>query len=660
MNRQTEPWVLGVNTSHHHGSMCLLKGSEIVVAIQEERLTRTKRDALRGFKPLSLNYCLDYAGITAADLNLAVGCGVTWQQRTAEWLKAILPEVPILTIPHHLGHAVGAFATSGFSEAAILVVDGAGNIISDLTIDSPHIAKRAVIPNSAAALEIASLYQGAGTKIQNLEKHFGDWFMQAPPEAMRPYGSLGGLYAAVAEVIFGCSTDMGDLAGRVMGLAPYGKPEIPCHEFFNIINGRFVFHQTVAKRFASFSREADGSSTHPVLAASVQAALEEALLYLVKHLKEMCPSNNLVFSGGVALNSVANERIVREGGFQNVYFMPVAEDSGNAVGAAYYGLWTLTQQNTTQPLKHDAFGKRYQPHEIDAAIASTPGVVVCPSDDVIDTVVTLLIEGKIIGWLQGRSELGPRALGQRSILCDPRRADGKDYLNRRVKHRESFRPFAPAVLLEEVNHWFELDDVNPECPFMLRVCRFRDDKSALVPAVVHVDQTGRLQTVTPTRNGRFYDLIQAFYQRTGVPILLNTSFNVAGEPIVESPEDALWCLLSTGVDYCILEDRIVTKADRYGSILDLRPYVTALSYQLKSASAQASTPVIVSFQVKNQWGEFESKGEVEWLKLLEQIDGIKTGWTLFQEFQRTHHRLDQPSFIQLLGLLRRRFIIGFR
>lgn len=565
-----------------------------------------------------------------------------------------------MTIPHHLGHAVGAFATSGFSDAAILVVDGAGNIINDLTIDQPRVAKQAVIPNSAARLEIASLYQGAGTKIFNLEKHFGDWFMQASPKTMRPYGSLGGLYATVAEVIFGSSTDIGDLAGRVMGLAPYGKPKIPCHEFFDIEDGRFVFHQIVAKRFALLKREADGSSTHPVLAASVQAALEEALLYLVKHLKEMCPSDNLVFSGGVALNSVANERIVREGGFQNVYFMPVAEDSGNAVGAAYYGLWTLTQQNTTQLLKHDAFGKRYQTHEIDAAIARTPSVVVCPSDNVIDTVVTLLIEGKIIGWLQGRSELGPRALGQRSILCDPRRADGKDYLNSRVKHRESFRPFAPAVLLEEANHWFELDDVNPECPFMLRVCRFRDDKHGLVPAVVHVDQTGRLQTVTPARNGRFYDLIQAFYQRTGVPILLNTSFNVAGEPIVESPEDALWCLLYTGVDYCVLEDRIVTKADRYGSILDLRPYVTALSYQLKSASSQASTPVIVSFQVKNQWGEFESKGEVEWLKLLEQIDGIKTGWTLFQEFQRTRHQLDQSSFIQLLGLLRRRFIIGFR
>jgi len=173
--------------------------------------------------------------------------------------------------------------------------------------------------------------------------------------------------------------------------------------------------------------------------------------------------------------------------------------------------------------------------------------------------VELLCDGKIIGWFDGRSELGPRALGQRSILCDPRRPDGKEILNRRVKMREPFRPFAPAVLLEEAGNWFELDGAAPDSPFMLRVCEVKREKRNEVPAVVHVDGTGRLQTLTRETNGRFYELVQSFHERTGVPILLNTSFNRMGEPIVETPRDAIECLLNTGLDGCVFDDRIVCK-----------------------------------------------------------------------------------------------------
>jgi hypothetical protein len=268
---------------------------------------------------------------------------------------------------------------------------------------------------------------------------------------------------------------------------------------------------------------------------------------------------------------VANERIIRESKFKDVYIIPAAEDSGAAIGAAYYGLWHLGKKNTRRRLLHDAVGREYTSSAARQAVAETPAVEAIESKDVISDAADLLVDGKILGWFQGRSELGPRALGQRSILCDPRRPDGKEVLNSRVKHREAFRPFAPVVLLEKVRDWFELDGINPESAYMLRICLFKEDKKDLVPAVVHADGTGRFQTVTKEANGPFYNLIKEFGERTGVPIILNTSFNTMGMPIVETPQDALLCFLSTGIDYCVLEDVIVKKRDRILLGLDSTP-----------------------------------------------------------------------------------------
>jgi carbamoyltransferase len=291
----------------------------------------------------------------------------------------------------------------------------------------------------------------------------------------------------------------------------------------------------------------------------VQSALEDALLYLVKHLRELCRSENLCYAGGVALNSVANERIIRESGFKNIYIMAAAEDSGTAIGAAYHGLWQLTQHNTQRPILHDAPGRTYTPAVISDAVNATENVYAVNSTNVISDAVELLCDGKIIGWFDGGSELGPRALGQRSILCDPRQPDAKDTLNRRVKMREPFRPFAPAMLLEEASRWFEFGDTAPESPFMLRVVGVKPEKRDEVPAIVHVDVTGRLQTLTHENNGRFYELVRKFKEKTDVPILLNTSFNRMGQPIIETPADAIACLLDTGLDCCVFEDRIVFK-----------------------------------------------------------------------------------------------------
>ena len=344
-----------------------------------------------------------------------------------------------------------------------------------------------------------------------------------------------------------------------MGLAPYGSAEFPSSDFFEIANEKFCFKDNVPFKFRHDERWPNRTSEYEALASSVQAALEDALLYLVQHLRERCRSDNLCYAGGVALNSVANERIIRESGFKNVYIMPAAEDSGAAIGAAYHGLWQLTQHNSQCRILHDAPGRTYTLADVSAALDQTSNVNVVHSTNVISDAVELVCDGKIIGWFDGGSELGPRALGQRSILCDPRQPDAKDTLNRRVKMRESFRPFAPAVLLEEAPNWFEFDGATPESPFMLRVCQVKHEKKDRVPAVVHVDGTGRLQTLTRENNGRFYELVKKFHEETGVPILLNTSFNRMGQPIIETPADAIQCLVDTGLDCCVFEDRIVFK-----------------------------------------------------------------------------------------------------
>lgn len=559
MNEQ--PWILGISASHN-GSACLLKGDEIVVAIQEERLSRFKRHRIRGAGPSkAVAYCLDYAGLAPSDLNLVV---LSVQGRVTDEINDIRREpllnvvthnLPTLAIPHHYGHAFSAFATSGFREAAILVVDGAGSPATDFTAEELKTLNGLAVDDG---WEMISLYHGSGTTITPLEKHVverGAWLMMHDGE-MPSFGSLGGMFSATAQQIFGEVTE----AGKVMGLAPYGEAIFPATDFFEITKGEFDFKDMVPLRFRHSERWPHCARDYEALSGSVQAALEEALLYLVQHIRELSGSENLCYAGGVALNSVANERIIRESGFKNVYIIPAAEDSGVAIGAAYYGLWTLTQHNALRPLIQDAPGRSYSLADVSAAVDGNEHVRVMYSTDVLADAVDLLSDGKIIGWFDGGSELGPRALGQRSILCDPRRPDAKETLNRRVKMREAFRPFAPAVLLEEAANWFEFAETTPESPFMLRVVPVRQERKEQVPAIVHVDGTGRVQTLTRTNNGRFYELVQKFYEQTGVPILLNTSFNRMGQPIVETPADAIECLLSTGLDCCVFADRIVFKA----------------------------------------------------------------------------------------------------
>lgn len=653
MTVQNKPWVLGISSSHN-GAVCLLKGSEIVAAIQEERLARVKRRRLQGALPsLSINYCLQHAGITPRDLSLITYCvqgkaGAALEDVALNpLLQAVHHGVPILNISHHLAHAASAFAVSGFEDSAILVVDGVGSPEEDFSAAERSAVKTPVIDG----WETISLYSAEGASFTPLEKHLVERARWVTWELLRmpQFRSLGGIFSAAAWQIFGDHLE----AGKVMGLAPYGTPEFPVGDFFDIVDGRFEYHDTVPARFDHADRWPKRQEEYKNLACSSQLALEEALMWLTRHLREICPSRNLCYAGGVALNSVANERIIRESGFEDVYIIPAAEDSGCAIGAAYYGLWQLTGQNEKRRLRHDAVGRPYSKEEIAQGIDRTPGIVAVEPADPIAEAVDLLCAGKIIGWFEGRSELGPRALGQRSILCDPRAPDAKAVLNSRVKHREEFRPFAPVIPLREAGNWFEMDGFDLASPFMLRICRFREEKQPLVPAVVHVDGTGRIQTVTPEENGRFYRLIEKFHEKTGVPIIINTSFNVMDEPIVETPEDAIWCFLSTGIDACVLEDRIVTKKPGFRSILDFYPYVTCsrisetrLIHDGQIGSAEDNESY-VAFSVTTSWGPTRQIASPNVLPVLSLIDGKTDGWTLLEKLSGRQVKLpDQQSLVR--------------
>jgi carbamoyltransferase len=665
------PLILGISSSHN-GSACLIRGAEILVAIQEERLSRVKRDRVSGGRSfLSWRYCLEAAGARLADVDLVVCCGQDYSGHPSEdislnrELQLRRRRIPWITVPHHLGHAVGAYCTSGFERAAVLVIDGLGSPSADLSEQ-----ERAVIRGDQhdSVWESMSLYEVDEHGARPLEKlvtpysdpQRGARGRLALPDWDLPYsGTLGRLYGGAANQIFGDPT----AAGKVMGLAAYGSPDIPVNDFYEVRDGVYEFRDRVPRSFATRRRWPQLRERYEVLAASVQVAVEEAVLALLRRLQELTPCRDLCYAGGVALNSVANERIVREGGFDNVYIMPAAEDSGVSIGAAYYGVLHLMGRLPRRRLGIDALGAPYSPGAITAAVDAAPCIVARCSDGIVVETVDRLTAGQIGGWFQGRSELGPRALGSRSIICDPRPADAKERLNARVKRREMFRPFAPVLPLEDVAEWFEVDHAPHESPFMLRVLRFRPDKAALVPAVVHADGTGRVQTVTP-ENGLFHDLVMEFKRRTGIPVLLNTSFNVAGEPIVETPTDALWTLLEVDLDFCVLGDTVVTKQEGYDSLLQLVPMIGDHDYRIRRRSSGGVLPPgrigtgLMDFEVETPWGRVMRTLNGLQFAVLAEIDGTRTGWEILAALEaRPGAKVSADWLLQSLAQLRRLGIV---
>ena len=655
----TSPWVLGYSISHN-GAVCLLRGGELVVAIQEERVRGEKRARLgRLDESVALRYCLDYAGIGVEQLSAIVACAFSGESLKGSTIWSQGWKGKFLSIPHHLGHAWAAFAQSGFEDATILVVDGQGGSKHTLPDEELVNLKFADIPGQSAHHEIVSIYHADASGIRCVEKHIGQWIVA--PEGLgkranfSQFGSIGGMFSAASDYIFGNAMD----AGKVMGLAAFGQANYPVDDFFTIdADGQFHFSPVLTQKLQALEPWPKNQAEHRDLAASVQAALEVAMTALVRRARLLGTSVNLCLVGGVALNNVANEQIVAMPEFERVFVMPAAEDSGPAIGAAYFGLHALGHKSAFSPIVQDAPGRPYSAVEVQEAAAQMPGIELARSTRVIDEAVELLLQGKVLGWFQGGSELGPRALGQRSIIADPRRADCKDRLNLQVKHREAFRPFAPAILEECVADWFVLPKKDPTSPFMLRTFAFHPEQAVRVPGAVHQDGSGRLQTLTAARNGRFHALVCAFAAQTGVPILVNTSFNVMGEPIVETPEDAMFSLLYTQLDAVVIDDFLVTRRPTFRSVLQLVPMLAARSITVQNLILQRRQEF--SARVERYGLEFQVSLPETVMPMIELMDGKRSCQSIHQHLIATRGWPKETAFIlQILRHLRRVGVIRF-
>lgn len=596
-------YVLGLNKYDHDVSAVLLRDGVPVVGVCKERLTRAKYDG--GLPDAPVAYCLRAAGIRFSDIDHVVQNSYTLTIPELEHdllsrvhalhlppdERELLARSPLFRNPsavnvsHHLAHAYSAFAVSPFDEGAVMVVDGVGSHRRDVTEALPpgdvgHPADR----------ESESYYAFRGNEIRAVRKV---WLPVTPgvlSEDFTKLPGIGAVYSRVAEYVF----QHWNKCGEVMGLAAFGGPRPDLPPLFGVRDGA-----TWALRWWPESLRnpwvddgaGDGAweaSAHQQewrdLCWRAQTDLEDALLERARELHRATGARNLVLAGGVALNCVANGRIARETPFENVWVQPAAGDSGIAVGCAYYGELAVAGRPRAHVMHTDFLGREYSASEIDEALARKPWAPflrATRSSDVAGDTARLLADGRVVGWFQGGSELGPRALGHRSILCDPRSPLAKDRLNARVKHRQAFRPFAPAVPLELADAWFE---PGPPSPHMLLVRRVRPDRATLVPAIVHTDGTARLQTVEERHDPLFHRLLHAFGAATGVPVLVNTSFNVKGEPIVETPLDALLCFLATDMDVLVLGDRIVEKR---GAFHPLRRFLFELARAQKAESVGA-------------------------------------------------------------------------
>ncbi|WP_066657485.1 MULTISPECIES: carbamoyltransferase family protein [unclassified Sphingomonas] len=600
--------ILGISAYYHDAAASLVVDGVVVAAAQEERFTRLRHDP--AFPAHAIRACLATAGVSAEDIDLvafyekpflkfdriletflavAPRGAASFRRNIGEWLgnklfqkqqlaqalgdvlgNAVRWDERLVFSEHHLSHAASAFYPSPFDSAAVLTLDGVGEWTT------------------------TSLAVGAGNRLTVLrEIHF-------------PH-SLGLLYSAFTEYA-GFRVNSGEY--KLMGLAPYGQPRFADRIRRHLIDirpdGSFrldlrYFDYCSGDRMTGRAFHAlFGGPPHPLdappgqlqmdLAASIQLVLEEVVVALARDIRESTGEPNLCLAGGVALNCVANARLLREGIFDRIWVQPAAGDAGGAVGAALVAHHLHGEGADPAPRRarsrDDAadgmggalLGPSYAQEAIERRLADVGCVFdVLADDHVLDTTARLLAEGAVVGWHQGRSEFGPRALGARSILADPRPPGMQRHLNAAVKFRESFRPFAPSVLAEHAADWFELDRAMPYMTFTVPVARHRrrqagtnapampgmdrlaQDRSE-INAVTHIDMSARVQTVHRETNPRYHALLEAFHGRTGCPVLANTSFNVRGEPIVETPEDAFHCFMDTAMDALIVGNCVALKA----------------------------------------------------------------------------------------------------
>lgn len=563
--------ILGVSCFYHDSASCLVRDGEIIAAAQEERFTRKKHDF--NFPINSINYCLSEAGISAGDLDIVAfydkpfikferiietalvyaPSGISqFIQAMPLWLKQKLwiPQIiqeklgyegKILFSGHHESHAASAFYPSPFKEAAFLTIDGVGE------------------------WETVSFGVGSGN---NLELQY---YLKFPH-------SLGLLYSTFTHYA-GFKVNSGEY--KLMGLAPHGTPryaDLILNELLDLkedgsfkLNMKyFGFCNTLRMTSSKFTKLFAGPARKPEtkitqkdmdIAASIQRVTEEIMLRMAKHVHKITGKDKLCLAGGVALNCVGNGRILREGPFKEIWIQPASGDAGGALGAAllawhkYLGKERISDEKKDRQ-KASLLGPAYSDDQIEGFLKKENIPYKRLSDlELAQAAAELIAGGNVIGWFQGRLEFGPRALGSRSIIGDARDPQMQSKMNLKIKFRESFRPFAPAVLEEKVSDWFCLDR---ESPYMLLTAPVKVGGSA-IPAVTHVDHSARIQTIKRENQPLFYDTISAFYKKTGCPVVINTSFNVRGEPLVCSPEDAFRCFMRTEMDHLVIGHFLLDK-----------------------------------------------------------------------------------------------------
>jgi carbamoyltransferase len=561
-------YVLGISCYYHDAGAALVQDGQLVAAAEEERFNRQKHYS--DFPAQAIRYCLDQAGITIDEvdyigfyekplvkfsriLEATLACWPrtywTWVRSMPIWLmtklrigrtiqKELHTDKDIYYCQHHLAHAASAFLVSPFDRAAIITADGVGEWTT------------------------TAWGVGEGTEIRILK------------EIRFPH-SVGLLFSAITAYL---GFRVNDAEWKVMGLAPYGRPTY-VDRFREVVDLRddgsfrlnlkyFAHHYSTQRIFnrrweALFGRpqrprETELDEFHQDIAHSGQKIVEEIMVRMAKHVRQATGMDDLCVGGGVGLNCVANWRMLQEAGFKNIFIQPAAGDSGGALGTAFYLYNSVLKHPRTFVMKHGYWGPAFTDEEIQATLARNhlPHQYCAREEDLLEVTARLIDEGKVVGWFQGRMEFGPRALGARSLLGDARNPKMKDIINSKVKFREAFRPFAPSVLKEHAHEYFEMPK-GMDAPFMLLVPRVRPEKHGVLPAITHKDGTGRVQTVTEEENSRYYRLLKAFARRTGIPVVINTSFNVRGEPIVCTPRDAVNTFLNTGIDALVMGNYLV-------------------------------------------------------------------------------------------------------
>ncbi len=548
---QKEPWIIGFSDALHDRSVCLLKGDELVVAIEEERITRKKHglyiyDGIRNDPELfskmniesdpicqtepglikCIDYCLKEAGISLNNVDIIIGNSLHDAKPLNK--KAIY-------INHHIAHAASSYYTSGFQSSAILVLDGYGDLMGPNTFEAALMAV-----GIDEKIEVINSIHGKVSKYYDMQNSCGVFYR---------IGTILSGFGILDE-------------GKMMGLSAYGQPKYSDQiesfikmnqDNIEIDNGLLWLElKYLMDKKLEFIERAD-------IASSFQYVLQKMILHYVNILYKVTNNKNLCLAGGVALNCVANNYVRENSKFDNIFISPAPGDNGISIGAAYYAAYKILKLPRKNIYPPNYLGKTYTNDEISLAIASVEDAIIVKSlkyDDLVQLVVNLLLKDQIIMFYQQNSEFGPRALGNRSILANPQRVEIRDYINKYVKHRELFRPLAPIVLEEKVKDFFCYDT---KSPYMLFSPMVKEITKTIAPAIVHVDGSSRLQTVTKVTNLLVYDIITNFYNKTGCPIILNTSFNKKDEPIVETPKEALDVFLNSPVQHLFIGNFYITR-----------------------------------------------------------------------------------------------------